>query len=62
MQDDLASDTDDGGLDIDYGSNAPTAPRPSAPQISGLQERLGFGGDKEAWLDFRVLSFLQTFV
>ena len=63
MQDDLGSDTDDSALDVDNGSKAPTAPRPSVPpKIPGLQKRLGFGGDKEAWLDFRVLSFLQTFV
>lgn len=33
---------------------------PYQPPPLSLQERLGFGDDKEGWMDFRVIPFFQA--
>ena len=53
---DLTNDTNDEGAN----GGTPAPPPPPPRKLPSLKEHLGFGDDQEAWLDFRVISFLQT--
>jgi len=53
---DLTNDTDAEGAN----GGTPAPPPPPPHKLPSLKERQGFGDDQEAWLDFRVISFLQT--
>ena len=53
---DLSNNAHDEG--VNNNSKAPTPPSPH--KLPSLKECLRFGDDQDAWLDFRVMSFLQT--